>query len=149
MLTTRIAGTTAAFIVIVGLADTAAAQATTTLTPAKSATAEAVSAPESTSHPLALAPLYGTFIALQGLDVDSTLKGIRSGATMEANPLLGPMAASPPMLIAFKAGTTAAVIAVCEQLRREHHGTAAVLLMIGLNSAYATVVAHNYQLLRR
>jgi len=34
-------------------------------------------------------------------------------------------------------------------MRKDHHGTAAVFVMIGLNSAYAMVVAHNYQLLGR
>ena len=151
MLTTRIAGTAAAFIVIVGLADSAAAQTTTTPpTSAKSVSADAViPAPNPSAHRFALSPLYGTFIVLQGLDVDSTMRGIRSGKTEEANPFLGSMASSPPTLIAFKAATTAGIIAVCEQMRRDHHGTAAVFVMIGLNSAYAMVVAHNYQLLNR
>ena len=108
----------------------------------------AVAPPIPPSRPLALPPLYATFIALQGLDVHSTLEGVRSGRVVEANPLLGDMTASPAVFIAFKAGTTAAVIALCEQLRRNHHGTTAVFVMIGLNSAYAAVVAHNYQLLR-
>jgi Domain of unknown function (DUF5658) len=150
MLTSRIAGTTAAFIVIVGLADGATAQTTTTATSAKGISAdEAAPDPIPAQRPLALNPLYATFIALQGLDVDSTVKGIHSGKAVEANPMLGEMASSPPVLIAAKAGTTAAVIALCEQLRRNHHGTAAVFVMIGLNSAYAAVVAHNYALLRR
>jgi len=106
-------------------------------------------APIPPARPLALPPLYATFIALQGLDVHSTLEGIHSGKAVEANPMLADMAASPAMLIAFKAGTTAAVIALCEQLRRNHHGTAAVFVMIGLNSAYAAVVAHNYEVVRR
>ena len=149
MLTSRIAGTTAAFIVIVGFADGAIAQTTTTATSAMSVDADAAATtPIPPSRPLALPPLYGTFIALQGLDVHSTLEAIRSGKAVEANPLLGDIASSPPVLIAFKAGTTAAVIALCEQLRRNHHGTAAVIVMIGLNSAYAAVVAHNYQLLK-
>ena len=150
MLTTRSVRTTAAFIVIVGFADCAAAQTTTTATSAKSVSADAADpAPTSSSRPVALTSLYGTFIALQGLDVDSTLKGLRSGKSMEANPLVGTMASSPPTLIAFKAGTAAAIIALCEQMRKDHHGTAAVFVMIGLNSAYAMVVAHNYQLLGR
>jgi hypothetical protein len=151
MLTTRIAGTTAAFIVIVGMADGAAAQTTTTATTAaKSVSAEtALPAPApSAPRPLALS-LYGSFIALEGLDVHSTLKGMQSGRTTEANPLLGSMASSPPMLIAFKAGTAAGIIALCEQMRKDGHGKAAVFVMIGLNSAYAMVVAHNYQLLRQ
>ena len=148
MLTTRIAGTTAAFIVIVGFAD-CAAQTTTTTTSAMSVDADSAAiTPIPPSRPLALPALYATFITLQGLDVHSTLEGIRSGKVVEANPLLGDVASSPAMLIAFKAGTTAAVIGLCEQLRRNHHGTAAVFVMIGLNSAYAAVVAHNYRLVR-
>jgi len=155
MMTTRIAGITAAFIVVVGFADIAEAQTTTatlptitTAAPAANVTAEAPPVHKTASRPLALAPLYGSFIGLQALDFDSTLRGIRSG-TYEANPMMGPIANSPAMLLAFKAGTAAAVINVCEQLRKEHHGTAAVLLMIGINSAYATVVAHNYAVIRQ
>src|SRR5262249_35011381 len=131
MLTTRIAGTAAVFIVSVCFADGASAQTTTTATSAKSANADgAAPGPTTSSRPIALTSLYGTFIALQGLDVDSTLKGIRSGKTIEVNPIMGTMASTPPMLIAFKAGTTAAIIALCEQMRKDHHGTAAVFVMI-------------------
>src|SRR5438094_5659196 len=137
MLTARIARTTAAFIVIVGFADIAAAQTATTTTTQTNVTAQGeTTAPAHPDghRPFMLAPLYGSFIALQGFDIDSTIRGSRSGKTQEANPMMQPMSGSPAMLIAFKAGTTAAIISVCEQLRKEHHGTAAVLVMIGLNS---------------
>src|SRR5579864_4145261 len=112
MLTARIAGTTAAFIVIVASADIAAAQTVTTTTPTTTtttvtATAETASKHEPTSpHRAILSSLYGSYIALQGFDVESTLKGVRSGRTQEANPIVGSMAESPAMLLAFKAGTT-------------------------------------------
>lgn len=150
MWTARIAGIGATLIVVVGCAGLAEAQATTP-TPSETlstATARRVT-DEPNTHRALLSSLYGSYIGLQALDIDSTLRGTLSGRTQEANPVVGAMAQSPALLVAFKAGTAAAIIGACEQLRKEHHATAAVLLMIGLNSAYATVVAHNYALLRQ
>ena len=97
-------------------------------------------------RPVSLVPLYTTLAVLQALDIDSTLKAIRSGAGLEANPVLKPMVGSPAGLLALKAGTTAAVILAAERLRKDHHPVAAVVLMIGVNSTVAMVAAHNYSI---
>jgi len=95
-----------------------------------------------TSRPAALIPLYATFAVLQGLDARSTLTAIHSGAS-EANPLLGGVASNSGALLAVKMGAAAGTILVAEKLWH-HNPVAAVALMIGLNSAYAIIVAHNY-----
>ena len=93
-------------------------------------------------RPAVLAPLYVSFAALQVLDIHSTLRAPDFGAR-EANPLVGGLLASPAAFVASKAAVTTGLIYVSERLRRRHPRTA-VLMMIGLNSAYAVVVARNY-----
>jgi hypothetical protein len=93
-------------------------------------------------RPVGLAPMYISFTALQILDIHSTLRAPEFGAR-EGNPLVGGLLASPPAFVASKAAMTAGLIYVSERLRRRHP-RAAVLMMIGLNSAYAAVVTRNY-----
>jgi hypothetical protein len=93
-------------------------------------------------RPPALAPLYVSFAALQILDIHSTLRAPDFGAR-EGNPLVGGLLASPAAFVASKAAVTTGLIYVSERLRKRHPRTA-VLMMIGLNSAYAVVVARNY-----
>jgi Domain of unknown function (DUF5658) len=93
-------------------------------------------------RPAVLAPLYISFAALQVLDIHSTLRAPDFGAR-EANPLVGGLLASPAAFVASKAAVTGGLLYVSERLRRRHPRTA-VLMMIGLNSAYAVVVARNY-----
>jgi Domain of unknown function (DUF5658) len=93
-------------------------------------------------RPAVLAPLYVSFAALQVLDIHSTLRAPDFGAR-EANPLVGGLLASPAAFVASKAVVTTGLIYLSERLRRRHPRTA-VLMMIGLNSAYAVVVARNY-----
>ncbi|MDE3156998.1 MAG: hypothetical protein KGN76_18000 [Acidobacteriota bacterium] len=95
-------------------------------------------------RPGALVPLYATFAVLQGLDAHSTLTAINRGAT-EANPLLGGLASNSGALLAVKMGAAAGTIFVAEKLWKRNPA-AAIVLMVGLNSAYAMIVAHNYQL---
>jgi hypothetical protein len=94
------------------------------------------------SRPAALVPLYVSFAGLNALDIDSTYRAL-AGNAEEANPMAARLVHSPAALIAVKAGTTAAAIIVTERLRRSRPKTA-ILLMIGLNSAMAAIVAHNY-----
>jgi len=89
-----------------------------------------------------LAPLYVTFAGLQILDAHSTLLASNLGGR-EANPVVRSMLGSPATLIATKAGVTASAIFVSERLWKRNK-TAAALMMVGLNSAYAAIVAHNY-----
>ncbi len=96
----------------------------------------------SETRPVVLAPLYVTFAGLQILDAHSTLLASNLGGR-EANPVVRSMLGSPATLIATKAGVTASAIFVSERLWKRNK-TAAALMMVGLNSAYAAIVAHNY-----
>src|SRR5262245_12135295 len=91
--------------------------------------------------------LYASFAALQAFDAHSTLEAIRAGG-QEANPFMRGIAARPAALVAMKAGTAAATVMLAEKLSKRNP-VASVLLMTALNSAYATIVAHNYQIAGR
>jgi hypothetical protein len=93
-------------------------------------------------RPAALVPLYIAFTALQVLDAHSTLNATTSGAD-EANPMMRSAAVSPTTMLALKAAATTGVVMLSEKLWRRNRA-AAVLTMIGLNTAYAVIAAHNY-----
>ncbi len=97
-------------------------------------------------RPLALPPLYASFVSLQLLDAHSTISATRSGAE-ERNPIVAPLVQSPVAVIALKAATTTGAILLTERLWRRHR-VAAIALMIGVNGAYAAIVAHNYRVRR-
>jgi hypothetical protein len=90
-----------------------------------------------------LVPLYLSFVALQGLDVHSTLTALNRGAR-ETNPMMGAFVGNPAALVALKAGTAAGILYMTERVRR-HSPLGAVLMMVAFNSAYASVVANNYR----
>ncbi len=94
------------------------------------------------ARPTALTPLLASYAALQVLDIVSTYRTHEAGG-WELNPIVRQTLESPAALIAMKAGSAALTIAAANQLSRRHP-KCAVLLMAGLNSAYATIVAHNY-----
>ena len=100
-------------------------------------------------RPVLLTTLYGSFAGLQALDVHSTMRAVRSGTGQEANPVLQRLGGSPAAMFAVKAGATASIIMASERLRKNHHPMAAIALMIGANSAYAMVAAHNYTVPQR
>jgi hypothetical protein len=108
--------------------------------PSQSAVVSSSASPK--GRPASLTPLYVSFGVLQVLDVHSTLRATSSGAR-ETNPLVAGMLSSPAVLVAGKAGVAAGMFLVSEHMRKRHP-RAAVLTMLGLNSAYAIVVAHNY-----
>ena len=91
----------------------------------------------------ALVPLYASFATLQMLDAHSTLRALRAGGE-EQNPLLKGLADKPAALVALKAGVAVSTIALAEKVRGRSR-VGAIVLMAALNSAYATVVAHNYR----
>jgi hypothetical protein len=98
-------------------------------------------------RPAALTPLYISFATLQGLDVHSTFRALGSGGR-ETNPMIGAVAGTPAGMVALKGGTAIGMIYLSEKLSKRNR-TAAVLTMIGLNSAYAMIVAHNYSVANR
>jgi hypothetical protein len=95
-------------------------------------------------RPAPLVPLYVSFAALQALDVHSTLTALDAGGH-EANPMIRSTLGNPTGLFLLKAGTAAGVVLITERLWRRNRA-AAVVTMIALNSAYATMAAHNYRL---
>lgn len=95
----------------------------------------------------AMTSLYVSFIALQGLDVHSTLAAMHHGAR-ETNPAMAAFAERPAALVALKAGTAAGVVYMTERVRRRSR-LGALLMMVAFNSAYATVVANNYRVLNQ
>jgi hypothetical protein len=96
-----------------------------------------------THRPAALVPLYVSFAALQAFDARSTMTALGHGAA-EANPLLGRITDHSGAFLALKMGAAAGTIFVTEKLWKQNPA-AAVALMVGLNSAYAIIVAHNYR----
>lgn len=94
----------------------------------------------------ALVPLYASFAALQALDAHSTSRGIHRGA-VEQNPMLHSIANNPAALFAVKAGLAASTIVIADKMR-DRSRVGAIVLMAGLNSLYAAVVAHNYAAVR-
>jgi hypothetical protein len=97
-------------------------------------------------RPASLLPLYLSYGVLQALDIHSTLDVLDSGGR-EGNALMTNVVRSPAAFVAVKAGAGAGIVLLTEKLWKRNR-TAAVLTMIGLNGAYATIVSHNYSLRR-
>jgi hypothetical protein len=138
------------------LAVPAAAQDHATQLPAAAITIAAVqlhTAPELTAarletprRPNSLLPLYLSFAAFQALDVHSTLGALNRGG-VEANPLMKSVTGNPASLVAIKAAGTAGVLYTSERLWKKNPA-AAIVFMIGANSAMAWVVQNNYRAAR-
>ena len=97
-------------------------------------------------RPAALLPLYGSLIALQGLDVHSTLRALDAGAG-ESNPAMRPVVKNGTAFLAVTAGATASVIWVSEKLWKKNRKAALILTGV-VNAAMAAVVANNYRVSR-
>ena len=95
-------------------------------------------------RPGALVPLYGSLIALQGLDMHSTRRGMSSGKTREANPLMGSVVNNGAAFFAVKSAATAGAIWCAEKLWKKHPKRAIVFTAL-LNATMAAVVTHNYR----
>lgn len=106
-------------------------------------TAAVIDPPE---RPAALMPLYGSLIALQGLDIHSTRSALGSGGS-EANPAMRPVVQNSAAFVAVKAGATAGVIWASEKLWKKNR-KAAVIFASVVNVAMAAVVANNYRVSR-
>ena len=91
----------------------------------------------------ALPLMYAGMVALQALDIVSTRKALNQPGAYETNPMFDMVGGSLAGTIALKAGATAGIIVLTERVRKTNK-VAAVATMIALNSAYATIVAHNY-----
>jgi hypothetical protein len=96
-------------------------------------------------RPAALATLYGTYGALQALDVVTSRRAIAAGA-QERNPLMkdGNMTA----MIAVKAAAGASTIYFAERMWKKNR-VGAVIVMAALNGATAAIVTRNQRNSRR
>jgi hypothetical protein len=91
-------------------------------------------------------PFYASTAVLQVLDVRSTLQVVKLGGG-EGNPVLQGLVGHPAMFMGVKAAIAASSIYAAHKLAK-HNRFGAIATMAGLNSVYAMVVAHNYQLAR-
>ena len=101
--------------------------------------------PES-QHSTSMLALYASTAVMQALDVHSSLMAFSRGA-VEGNPMMAGAASHKPVFIALKAGIAATTIMAAKQIARRHK-VAAVVTLVAINSAYAFVASHNYQLAR-
>lgn len=93
-----------------------------------------------------LASFYVSHIALQAMDIHTTTRGLRLGAT-ETNPLLRGVAGNPAALTAIKAGTTTVVVVIAEKMWKKSR-LAALTFMGVVNSLMAAIVWHNQRVVR-
>jgi hypothetical protein len=103
-----------------------------------------VAAPGGSGLPAALSM---SFVALQVLDVHSTLRAIDRGAR-ESNGLMAPFVDQPAAFMAVKAGTAAAILYMSDRVSRRSR-VGAIVMMAAFTSAYATVVTNNYRIAAR
>ena len=96
-------------------------------------------------RPRALVPMYASLIALQGLDIHSTRRGMLSGKTREANPAMRSMVENGAAFVAVKAAVTTGAIWATEKLWKKHPRRAVVFALL-LNATMAAVVTHNYRI---
>jgi hypothetical protein len=90
-------------------------------------------------RPAALPALYASMVALQGLDIYTTQKGMALGAR-ETNPLV--RNGNTATFVALKAGSTAATMLVAERMWKKNRA-GAIAFMAATNLVYGAVVAHN------
>jgi hypothetical protein len=90
--------------------------------------------------------LYGSFVALQVLDVVSTRRVLGLGG-VESNPIMAPFVRNTGTFIALKAAGTATTVLLTEKLSKKSR-IAAIATAVAVNSAYAMVVSHNFKVAR-
>ena len=106
-----------------------------------------VSAADEATAPLsprskAFSILASTYVTLNALDIYTTTSALRSGAGVEANPVVGPIAANPVALTALKAASTTATLVLAHRLWK-HHRAGAITMLVVANIGMAVVVSHN------
>jgi hypothetical protein len=93
-----------------------------------------------------LTSLYASTAITQALDVHSTLSAMKRGG-VEGNPMMSGVASHPGALIATKAAVAFGTIFAARQIAR-HNKVAAIAALVGINSAYAMIISHNYGVAR-
>jgi hypothetical protein len=135
-----------AAVVLVLTAAVPASSAEPAATPARASVMPALAA-TTVRRPAILLPLYISFAAMQVLDIRSTQQALKGGGG-EGNPVMGGIVGSPVAMTAMKVGATAGIVFLSEKVRKRNP-VAAVVMMVGLNSAYAMVVSRNYAIARQ
>jgi len=97
--------------------------------------------PQPAARPAVLPALYATLGAMQVWDLASTSAAIKAGAH-EANPAAAPFATNRGAMIGLKAATTASTILFAERAWKKNKA-AAVLMMVAVNGAMASVALNN------
>ena len=98
-------------------------------------------------RPASLIPMYASFALLQGLDYHSTTSAVSSGAGREGNPVMGSVVGNKGAFLALKAASTAGVVLMGEKLWKKNRAGAIVFMAVA-NGVMASVVAHNYSVMR-
>lgn len=99
---------------------------------------------EKPRRPGPLLPLYGSFVALQGMDFHSTRRALGSGSGREANPAMREVVNNSAAFLAVKAGATAGVIWASEKMWKKNRKGAVIFAAV-VNAAMAAIVANNYR----
>ena len=86
--------------------------------------------------------LFVSTVMVQALDLHSTIKAFGAGAT-EGNPLMGSVTQNRAAFIATKAAVATATILATHRIAKKNR-VAAVVTLVAVNSAYAMIAAHNY-----
>jgi len=87
--------------------------------------------------------LYAATAVMQALDVHSTLSAFKTGA-VEGNPLMSGVSGNKASFIAMKAAVATSAIFAAKGLAKRNK-VAAIATLVAINSAYAIVARHNYQ----
>ena len=91
--------------------------------------------------------VYASTALMHILDIDSTFKALKRGAT-EANPMMSGLVKNRAAFIATKAGIAAASIYATHRMAKNNK-VGAVLASAAINSAYLMIVKHNYAIANR
>ena len=137
---------TAAAVLVLTAPAVPAPSAEPAATPAQASVMPALTA-TTVRRPAILLPLYISFAAMQVLDIRSTQQALNGGG-VEGNPVMGGIVGSPVAMTAMKVGATAGIVFLSEKMRKRNP-VAAVVMMVGFNSAYAMVVSRNYAIARQ
>ena len=105
-------------------------------------------APEKPRRPAALIPLYGSLVALQGMDIHSTRRALDTGSGHEANPAMREVVNNGAAFLAVKTAATAGVIWASEKMWKKNR-KAAVIFAAAVNGTMAAIVANNYRINRQ
>ena len=102
--------------------------------------------PKSGGGGLGMMSLYASTVALQALDVHSTMTALNRGA-VEANPMMRGVTSNKAVFITTKAALAASTVFVANRLAKRNK-TSAMIFLAAVNSIYAGIVMHNYKAAR-